>query len=74
MIDVHSIATSVGNFRAANMVLLGAIAESTGIEPKNWQAVLRGFLDPKILDVNLKAFKKGTELSVHAAWHGGSSH
>jgi indolepyruvate ferredoxin oxidoreductase beta subunit len=64
MIDATSEAKSLGNYRAANTVLLGTIVESSGIEAEHWYAVMRENLNPKILDLNLQAFDKGRELST----------
>jgi indolepyruvate ferredoxin oxidoreductase beta subunit len=61
--DANSVATGLGNYRAANTVLMGAMAEQTGIAEEHWKAVMNESLNPKILDLNLKAFEKGRELS-----------
>lgn len=62
MVDATSIATELGNYRAANTILLGAIAEHTGIDDEHWHAVMRESLNPKILGLNLKAFERGKEI------------
>lgn len=62
-IDAVSIATQLGNYRAANMVLLGATAGQTGIPGEHWLKVMRETLNPKILDLNIKAFEHGDNLS-----------
>ncbi len=74
LINASEIATSLGNFRAANIVLLGAIAEATGLPLESWMTVLKENLRPKILDINLKAFEKGLELAQKEVCHGISSH
>lgn len=58
-LDANAIATELGNYRAANTVLLGAMAEHTGIADEHWEAVMKESLNPKILDLNLKAFDSG---------------
>ena len=58
-----SLATQLGNYRAANMVLLGATAGQTGIPGELWLKVMHETLNPKILDLNLKAFELGGKLS-----------
>lgn len=60
-IDAVPVATSLGNYRAANTVLLGAIARRTGIGDEHWMAVMKESLSAKILDVNVRAFEKGKE-------------
>ena len=62
LIDANIIAIELGNFRAANTVLLGAIAYQTGLDDEHWIAVMKESLNPKILDLNLKAFEKGKQL------------
>jgi len=63
-IDATGEAIRLGNYRVANTILLGAIAEQTGIGDEHWEAVMREFLQPKILDANIKAFVKGKELAA----------
>jgi indolepyruvate ferredoxin oxidoreductase beta subunit len=64
IIGATSEAKSLGNYRAANTVLLGTIVEFTGIDSEHWHAVMKESLNPKILDLNLRAFEKGRELSA----------
>lgn len=61
--DANAVATALGNYRAANTVLLGAIAEETGIGEEHWRTVMKESLNPKILDLNIIAFEKGRELA-----------
>jgi len=61
-IDANLVATELGNYRAANTVLMGAMAEHTGIADEHWEIVMKESLNPKILDLNLRAFEKGREL------------
>lgn len=61
-IDANSVATELGNYRAANIVLMGAMAEHTGIADEHWEVVMKESLTAKILELNLKAFEKGREL------------
>jgi len=63
VIDATEIANALGNYRAANTVLLGAMAEATGIGFEHWEAVMRETLNPKILDLNRKAFDNGREFA-----------
>lgn len=61
-IDATTAAAALGNYRAANTILLGAISEHTGIAHEHWHAVMKESLNLKIVDLNLKAFEKGKEL------------
>ncbi|MDH3251510.1 MAG: indolepyruvate oxidoreductase subunit beta [Ignavibacteria bacterium] len=62
-IDANSVAAELGNYRAANTVLMGAMAEHTGIANEHWEIVMKESLNAKILDLNLRAFRRGKELS-----------
>ena len=64
VIDAKSIAESVGNFRAANTVLLGVLANCIGLADEHWETVMKESLNPKILELNLKAFEKGKEIQI----------
>jgi len=69
-VPASSIAIEEGSPRAANMVALGAYVGGTGIvEPE----VVEGILEqefgkkPKVLEINLKAFRRGYELGAKHA-------
>ena len=62
-VNANSVATELGNYRAANIVLMGAMAEHTGIADEHWEMVMKESLNPKILELNLRAFRRGKELS-----------
>jgi 2-oxoglutarate ferredoxin oxidoreductase subunit gamma len=68
-VPASSIAIEEGSPRAANMVALGAYVGRTGIvEPE----VVEGILEqefgkkPQVLEINLKAFRRGYELGAEA--------
>jgi indolepyruvate ferredoxin oxidoreductase beta subunit len=63
-IGANAVATAMGNYRSANTVLMGAMAEHTGIDDEHWETVMKESLNPKILDLNLRAFRRGKELSA----------
>ena len=69
-VPASSIAIEEGSPRAANMVALGAYVGGTGIvEPE----VVEGILEqefgkkPQVLEINLKAFRRGYELGAKHA-------
>ncbi len=62
LVDAVSVAKELGNFRAANTVLLGVMAAHTGISDDHWIEVMKESLNRKILEVNLSAFQAGKEL------------
>jgi len=55
------IAESLGNTRAANVVLLGALSALLDLEESQWEAVLEMRVPAKHLELNLKAFRAGRE-------------
>jgi len=60
------IAESLGNTRAANVVLLGALSALLDLEESHWETVLEMRVPAKHLELNLKAFRAGRE-AVKAA-------
>lgn len=54
-----SMAREVGNQKATNVVLLGALAKSLGHEATLWEEALESAVPKKFLELNLKAFRKG---------------
>lgn len=53
------IAESLGNARAANVVLLGALSALLDLDEHSWEEVLQMRIPPKYLDLNRKAFQAG---------------
>ncbi|MCX7749000.1 MAG: indolepyruvate oxidoreductase subunit beta [Clostridia bacterium] len=58
-LDALEIAKSCGNMKAINIVLLGVLAKSTGIEKEIWIESIKEIVPQKVLDVNLRAFEAG---------------
>jgi len=54
-----AIAHELGNIKAQNVVLLGALVKALGLENLDWKSVLTELVPPKLLDLNLKAFDAG---------------
>jgi 2-oxoglutarate ferredoxin oxidoreductase subunit gamma len=64
-IDANKIAEEIGNLRVANMVVLGAYVEKTGLISmesieKAFERKLTG-KKAKLIDMNIKAVKAGME-------------
>ncbi len=64
LVDATSIASNLGDYRAANIVLLGIIVSSSGIPADHWIGVMKKDLNPKVLELNLKAFGHGMDLAM----------
>jgi len=66
--DVHSfkaaeIATELGNPKAMNIVLLGALVKSMGgLDDIDWDAEIEANVKPKFVELNKKAFHAGYDL------------
>ncbi len=58
-IDALAIAKTVGNTRAMNMVVAGALSTLTPFEPAVWVQAMRERIPAKLLDMNLSAFEAG---------------
>lgn len=56
------IAEELGNIKAQNVVLLGALIKAMGLEGLDWTEVLRGIVPPKLFDLNVKALQAGMAL------------
>lgn len=61
-VDATDIATSCGNYRAANVVLVGMLSQAIGLPPEEVENAIRAIVPAKALEVNLTAFKKGYKL------------
>lgn len=61
VVPALKLAEEAGNAKAANVVLLGVLAQRLGIEPGNWRQVLADTVPAKTLAVNQKAFELGLE-------------
>ncbi|BEH10266.1 MULTISPECIES: indolepyruvate oxidoreductase subunit beta [Geobacter] len=62
LVDGQHLAAEAGNVRAANTVLLGAVAKRLDIPDECWHKALERMVPSKALDVNRKAFQLGRSL------------
>jgi indolepyruvate ferredoxin oxidoreductase, beta subunit len=62
LVDGLKLATEAGNPRAANTVLLGAVAKRLQIDEQHWLAAMKKMVPKKALDINFKAFQMGRAL------------
>lgn len=67
-VDGERIATELGNVRAANVVLLGALSAlleqsglAPGLMPEVWLKVIEGRVPAKYVELNRRAFQAGRE-------------
>ena len=57
--NAGQIATDLGNVRAQNIVLLGALVKGMKLDGFDWLPVLKDLVPPKLYDLNAKAFEAG---------------
>ncbi|MDP4093326.1 MAG: indolepyruvate oxidoreductase subunit beta [Bacillota bacterium] len=62
-LDALNIAKQCGNTKAVNLVLIGVLAKRTDIEKEVWLEAIKETVPAKFLDVNIKAFEAGYEVS-----------
>ena len=62
LVDAVAEAARLGQPRAANLVLLGAMAGELPLPEAAWTEAIRGCVKPQHLEVNLKAFAAGRVL------------
>jgi indolepyruvate ferredoxin oxidoreductase beta subunit len=62
LVDGLHLAQQAGDVRAANTVLLGAVAKRLPIDDEVWQQALQNMVPKKALEVNRKAFQMGRML------------
>lgn len=58
-IDATAMAENLGNLRAANTVLLGALSTALDFPEQDWLNVISDFVPAKTIDINKQAFKEG---------------
>jgi len=63
LIKARELADQAGTFKAANVVLLAALASCLDIERPLWEEVVKRRVPKKFIDVNMEAFKLGYEAS-----------
>lgn len=61
-IDGAKQAEALGNSKVMNVILLGAIIKSMGLEEINWEKIIRDNVKSQFVDLNLKAMKAGMDL------------
>jgi len=59
VIKAGEIAENLGNSKAMNIVLFGALVRKMGLENIDWAAQIKANVKPAFVDLNLKAFEAG---------------
>ncbi|MDO5580116.1 MAG: indolepyruvate oxidoreductase subunit beta [Planctomycetia bacterium] len=55
-------AAELGNARAANIILLGALSNQLNFEESDWEDSIKKCVKPKFVDLNLQAFHIGRKM------------
>ncbi|MCG6988428.1 MAG: indolepyruvate oxidoreductase subunit beta [Gemmatimonadetes bacterium] len=61
LVEATRKAVDLGNYRAANVILLGALSTRLDIPAEVWARTLEERIPPKLLELNRKAFAAGRE-------------
>ncbi|MBQ9064188.1 MAG: indolepyruvate oxidoreductase subunit beta [Blautia sp.] len=61
VVDATALAAGIGNEKAANIILLGTIIKSMGLESIDWDSILEANIKPKFLELNKKALRVGMD-------------
>lgn len=67
--DASKMAAELGNVKAANIILLGALVKQMGLEEIDWKEIIRKSVKERFVDLNLKAFQIGADYVSEAANH-----
>jgi indolepyruvate ferredoxin oxidoreductase beta subunit len=62
VLNANHIAAELGNTKAQNIVLLGAVIKALGLEKLDWVEILKKYLPPKLHELNIKALEAGLSL------------
>jgi indolepyruvate ferredoxin oxidoreductase beta subunit len=62
VIQAAKIAEGLGNVRAQNIVLLGALVKAWKLDDIDWERLIRAYVPAKAVDINLRAFAAGRSL------------
>jgi indolepyruvate ferredoxin oxidoreductase beta subunit len=62
VIQAARIAGELGNVRAQNIVLLGALVKAWQLNDIDWESLIRAYVPEKAVDLNLKAYAAGRAL------------
>ncbi len=64
IVEAAKKATELGNIKAQNIVLLGALIKVLGLDSVDWESVVSSMVPPRFVEMNLAAFNAGREMAV----------
>ena len=59
VVNAAEIADKLGNIKAQNIVLLGALVKKMGLEDVDWKDLISKMVPAKAVDLNIKAYEAG---------------
>lgn len=62
VIDAVGLARSLGNEKVMNVILLGALVKSMGLDTIGWEKIIREQVKARFIDINIKALHTGMDL------------
>ena len=65
-LDAGKMATDLGNLRAANVIILGAISIGLELDVEVWREAVAATVPAKVRDLNLRAFDAGRAAAIPA--------
>ncbi|WP_195267643.1 indolepyruvate oxidoreductase subunit beta [Eubacterium sp. 1001713B170207_170306_E7] len=61
VMNASAMAEEMGNLKVMNVILLGAIIKSMGLQDIAWDEIIRNNVKPKFVDLNIKAMAVGMD-------------
>lgn len=62
VVNAAETAKKLGNIKAQNIVLLGALTRELGLDHIDWEALVAQYVPPKAKEINLQAYKAGYDM------------
>ena len=62
-IPATALAKAQGNSKVGSLIILGALSSYLDLSQEAWERVIRKRIPPKLVDINLRAFKVGVEMA-----------
>jgi len=62
ILDAANKAQELGNSKVMNVILLGALVKSMGLEDIDWEKIITENIKKKFIDINIKAINMGMNL------------
>ena len=61
VMNASALAQEMGNLKVMNVILLGAIIKSMGLQDINWDEIIRNNVKPKFVELNIKSMAVGMD-------------